>query len=70
MVFSLMQNAVLLTLFLVILFTLRFGAAWLLPAAIVLDAYYGGFTGVPGISLVALVWFVASELVRPQLRLV
>ncbi len=48
-------------------FTFRVGAVWLIPLAFLLDGYFGAFSDVPYISLIACAWYVISEYIRPRL---
>ena len=65
-----MQNLLLFTCMLAVVFTFRFGAVWLLPLAFLLDAYFGAFATAPVFSLVAVCWYVVFELLRPYMRMV
>ena len=64
-----LQNHLLLAGMVVLFFTFRCGAIWLLPLAFLLDGYFGAFSAVPLITIAACVWYVISEFVRPQLLL-
>jgi hypothetical protein len=61
------QNHLLIGFLLVIIFTFRAGAAWLIPLAIVIDGYFGAFYTVPVITIAVIAWYTISEFVRPQL---
>ena len=50
-------------------FTIFFGAVWLFPAAVLIDGYFNAFSGVPMFSLIALVWYVVSELLSLRMRI-
>lgn len=52
---------------LVLLFTFRVGAVWLIPLAVFIDGYFGAFHTVPVITMVTIAWYAVSEFVRPQL---
>ena len=52
---------------LIIWFSFRVSAVWLLPVAILLDGYFGAFYEMTVISIAILIWYVFSELLRPQL---
>lgn len=67
-VIATMQNWLLLALLGVLLFSVRQSAAWLIPAAIVLDGYFGAFYHVPYLSLLALSWYAFFQTVRPHLN--
>ena len=66
-VISVLENHPLIALALVLLFTWRCSAAWLLPLALALDGYFGAFYHVPVISILAVVWFLVSEYTKPRL---
>lgn len=61
------QNHLLIAAVLVLLFTFRAGAIWLIPLAIMIDGYFGAFYSIPFISVAAILWYAVSEFVRPQL---
>lgn len=65
-----MQNLLPFTVLLTFVFTLRFGAVWLIPLAFLLDAYFGTYSSVPVLSLVSIGWFVVFESLRPYMRIV
>jgi hypothetical protein len=52
------------------MFTLYFGAVAVVVLAILIDAYFGAFAGVPYLSVVAVVWYVGSELLRQRMRII
>ncbi len=62
-----MQNHLIVGFLLVVVFTFRVGALLLIPLAVFIDGYFGAFYSVPMITMVAILWYVASEFVRPQL---
>jgi len=66
-IISFLQNWLLLAIFFTILFSLRFGAVALIPAAILIDGYFGNYYGLPLLSLGAIVWFMLVEYVRPKI---
>ncbi len=61
------ENQIVVTALLAGWFTFRASAVWLLPLAFLLDGYFGAFSDIPYISLIACVWYVISEYIRPQL---
>ncbi|MEY2665249.1 MAG: hypothetical protein RLZZ480_354 [Candidatus Parcubacteria bacterium] len=64
-----MENQIVIASLLVLWFTYRSGAVWLIPLAILLDGYFGAFTHIPYISLVTCAWYVLSEYLSPRLRM-
>jgi hypothetical protein len=66
-IFALLQNQLIVVVVAVGLFTFTVGAAWLLPMAILLDGYFGAFSQIPVISLSFLLWYIASEYIKPRL---
>lgn len=63
------QNHMFIAFGLVLWFTYRVGAILLIPLAIIIDGYFGAFYSYPTITLVAILWYVVSEFLRPQLLL-
>ena len=61
------QNHLVVSFLLVVVFTFRAGAVWLIPLAIFIDGYFGAFYSVPVVTIIAILWYVISEFVRPQL---
>ena len=68
--FSVMQNLIILGIVATVWFTIGFGALALLPLAILLDGYYGAFYSVPLFSISAIGWYVLSELLRTRMNIV
>lgn len=64
-----LQNLLLPAVVLALLFTWKFSALALFVLAVVLDAYFGAFQSVPYFSMVAVVWYVVSELIRIRMRI-
>jgi hypothetical protein len=64
-----LQNHLIIAGILALLFTFRCGAVWLLLLAFLIDGYFGAFSSMPVFSLGMLVWYVVSEIIRPQLLL-
>ena len=48
-------------------FTINHSAAWLVPAALLIDGYFGAFYEFPKLTAAALLWFIISELMKPLL---
>jgi hypothetical protein len=67
---AIMQNLLLLALVFSLLFTWWFGAFWLVPLAILIDGHFGAFGAMPLYSVLALLWFMVSELLRPVVRII
>ena len=64
--FALLQNWLWLAIGLAFLGTV-FGSAWpLMCIGILIDGYFGHFHSVPLWSLLFLLWYVVSEMLRPQ----
>lgn len=64
---TVMENQLIIAGLLIGWFTFRVGAIWLIPLAFLLDGYFSAFSHIPYISLIACVWYVISEYVRPRL---
>ena len=62
-----LQNHLVFGFLLVIVFTYRVGALWLLPLGFLIDGYFGAFANIPYMSITAIGWYVLSEFVRPKL---
>lgn len=52
---------------LIIIFTYYYSAAWLVPVALLIDGYFGALHTVPELTAYTLLWFIASELIKPHL---
>lgn len=52
---------------LAIWFSFRVSAVWLIPAAFLIDGYFAAFYTVPVLTVVSIIWFLLSELIRPRL---
>jgi len=61
------ENQLIVAALLVLWFTSRVGAVWLLPLAFLLDGYFGAFADIPYITITACVWYIISEYIRPRL---
>ncbi len=66
-VMAVLQNLFIVAIPLIIWFTVRASALWLLLAAILIDGYFGGFYHIPYLSITICVWILVSELVKPQM---
>lgn len=62
---AILQNWLLLAAGLIILFSIQFSAAALIPIAILTDGYFGNFSSFPYLSLLAIVWYLLVEYIRP-----
>lgn len=69
-IFSFMQNHILLGLFAVVIYTFTFSAVLLIPLAILLDGYYGAFYTLPVFSLATILLYLLSEIIRVTLNIV
>ncbi len=67
-VFAAMQGWMVLAVFLIVLFSVRYSALPLVFLAIALDGYYGNFFAIPYLSLASVVWYVLMEYIRPKLH--
>lgn len=65
--FMIIENQIAIAVLLSGWFTFRVGALWLIPLAFLLDGYFGAFSDIPYISLIACVWYIISEYIRPRL---
>ena len=61
------QNNLIVAGILVLWFTMRCGAVWLLPLAFMIDGYFGAFEHIPVITFYACAWYALSSFVRPRL---
>ena len=66
---AVMQNLLWLAGLFALLFTFYFGAGALFILAVLIDGYYNVYASVPVFSLMALVWYFVSELIRTRLRI-
>ena len=67
LLFATMQNWLLLAGVLIIVFSLRYKAASLIPLAILIDGYFGNFYTIPFLSLASVVWFMFIEYMHPKI---
>ena len=65
--FMIIENQIAIAVLLSGWFTFRVGALWLIPLAFLLDGYFGAFSDIPYFSLIACVWYIISEYIRPRL---
>jgi hypothetical protein len=65
-IIAILQNWLWLAGLLVLLFSLQFGAAALVPAAILIDGYFGNFYTWPYLSFAAIAWYVFIDYIRPK----
>lgn len=63
--FSFLQNALLFAVVATVLFSFRYGAASLIPLALVIDGHFGNFHTLPLLSMVSIVWYMLVEYLRP-----
>lgn len=66
-IFSFMQNWVILFAASLVLFSVRYTTIGLIPVALLLDGYYGHFHTFPTLTLIALGWYLFVEYLRPKL---
>lgn len=62
---TILQNWLFLAAGIIILFSIQFGAATLIPLAILTDGYFGNFSSFPYLSSLAIVWYLLIEYIRP-----
>ena len=62
------QNQLVLAFLAALLFTYYRSAAWLIPLGFFVDGYFDAFYTVPLFSLVAILWYLISEFLKPRLR--
>ena len=65
--FSLLQSWLLVTALAVLVFSLFYHTAFLIPLAILIDGYFGNFYTMPMLSVSAVVWSVGVESMKPAL---
>jgi uncharacterized membrane protein (GlpM family) len=63
------QNQLIAAGVLTLVFTFYFGALAIVCLALAIDAYFGAFMNVPYFSIVTLLWYVFSELIRLRMRI-
>jgi len=66
---AMMQNMIFLAGIVAVIFTLKFSSAALVVLAIGIDTYFGAFGTMPYFSVIALCWYVCSELIRLRIRI-
>jgi hypothetical protein len=65
-IIAFMQSWFLLMITALLTFSFWFGAVAFVPAAIVIDGYFGNYYGFPYLSICAVGWFLFVEYVRPK----
>jgi len=65
--FALLQGWLLVATAALLLFSAFGPTAILIPLAVLVDGYFGNFTSVPGLSIVAVGWYLLSEYLRPRM---
>lgn len=68
--FSLMQNALFLTIVAAGILSWKYSSYPLLVVAILVDSYFGSFYSFPVYSVLAILWVTGVELIRPRLFVV
>lgn len=68
--FAFLQGHIILGAIAVVLYSIKFGAVTVLPMAVLLDGYFGAFHQVPIFSLIAIGWYLLSELLRSVMNIV
>ena len=66
-IIAVMQQWLWLAVATIVWFSWRYTPAAFVPAAVVLDGYYGSFYTVPLLSIGAVAWLLAVEYLRPKL---
>lgn len=66
-IFSLLQNWLPLLFVSLVFFSIRFGAVVLIPAAILIDGYFGNYYQFPHLSFFAILWFILIEYLRSKI---
>ncbi len=64
---AIMQGWLLAALILVVVFSLRLGAAPLIPLAILIDGYFGNFYSLPLLSFLSVWWYLLVLYFRPKI---
>lgn len=65
-IIGIFQNWLWFTGFIVLIFSLQFGALALIPVAILIDGYFGNFYGLPYLSILAIGWYLGIEYLRQK----
>jgi hypothetical protein len=65
--FSFLQGWLLTAIVATVLYSIQYGALVFIPAAILMDGYFGNFQQIPHLSIVSILWFVSIEYVRPRI---
>lgn len=66
-VFSILHNWLLVAFITMVVCSVQYGALVFIPAAIIIDGYFGNYYHVPFLSFAAIAWFVVIEYVRPRI---
>lgn len=66
-VLAIMQGWIVFAFGFIVVVSMKYSAAVLIPFGILLDGYYGSFAHVPVFSLLAIGWFILVESIRPRL---
>jgi hypothetical protein len=66
---AVMQNFLWLAALFAVVFTFFYGAWPLFLLAVLIDGYFGAYMAIPYFSVTAVVWYVASELIRTRFRI-
>lgn len=67
LLFTALQGWWLLSIPLILYYTFYYSAAWLVPAALLIDAYFGALYSYPKLTVYMFCWFVLSEFIKPYL---
>jgi hypothetical protein len=65
--FALMQSHFYVAAALVVVFTMRASAAWIIPIALLVDGFYGAFYTSPNITIAVVLWYIVSEFLKPRI---
>lgn len=66
-VFAFLHNWLLIAFMATVVCSMQYGALAFIPAAIIIDGYFGNYYHIPYLSIAAVAWFVIIEYVRPRL---
>ena len=62
-----LQNLIVLAGISILIFSIKYGAVALIPLGILIDGYFGNYHTVPYISILAVLWYLLVEFLRPIL---
>jgi hypothetical protein len=65
--FALMQSYFYVAIALILLFTVRASAIWIIPLAFLIDGFYGAFYSFPYITVAVVLWYIVSEFLKPRI---